>query len=282
MVGWTGGRGWGALGRFLPDVQLYWMLIRAQASAQARYRTSFLLQAFSQFAVTFADLLTIVLLFQRFPSIAGWTMGEVAFLYGLGATAFGVSDMVCGGFDSLSKMIRTGTFDRVLTRPVGTFAQVLASDLQIRRLGRIVQGLVAFGLALGWLQIDWTLPKVLVTLSAFASGVVIFCAIWVIGAAVTFWTVETSEVTNVFTYGGSELVSWPMPIYAEGLRRFFTFVVPLAFVSYLPALYILERQDPFGLPPVLQLCSPIVAIAFLLVARFCWALGVRHYQGTGS
>jgi ABC-type uncharacterized transport system permease subunit len=33
---------------------------------------------------------------------------------------------------------------------------------------------------------------------------------------------------------------------------------------------------------VLQLCSPIVAVTFLLVARLCWALGVRHYQGTGS
>ena len=266
----------------MQTVGLYLILIRAQASAQLSYRASFMMQAFSQFAVTFSDLLTIVLLLQRFPSIAGWTMPEVAFLYGLGATAFGISDMVCGGFDSLSKMIRLGTFDRVLTRPVGTFAQVLASDLQIRRLGRIVQGIAAFGIALSWLQIDWTIAKAVVALLALVSGTVIFCAIWVIGGAITFWTVETSEVTNVFTYGGSELVSWPMPIYADGLRRFFTFVVPLAFVTYLPALYILERPDPLGLPPVLQLCSPIVAVGFLLVARVCWALGVRHYQGTGS
>lgn len=240
------------------------------------------MQAFSQFAVTFTDLLTIVLVFQRFPSIAGWTMGEVAFLYGLGATAFGISDLICGGFDSLSQMIRLGTFDRVLTRPVGTFTQVLASDVQIRRLGRIAQGLTAFALALSWHPIEWTAPKVAFTLVALASGVVIFSAIWVIGAAITFWTVETSEVTNVFTYGGSELVSWPLPIYADGLRRFFTYVVPLAFVTYLPSLYILEKADPLGLPPVLQLGSPVVAVVFLLFARVCWGLGVRHYQGTGS
>ena len=103
--------------------------------------------------------------------------------------------------------------------------------------------------------------------SAIVNGAVIFAAIWVIGAAITFWTVETSEVTNVFTYGGEALVSYPMPIYAEGIRRFFTYVVPLVFVSYLPALYILEKADPLGLPPVLQLCSPIVAVLFLLVAR---------------
>ena len=71
-------------------------------------------------------------------------------------------------------------------------------------------------------------------------------------------------------------------IYTEGLRRFFTFVVPLVFVAYLPCLYILERPDPLGLPPLVQVRSPVVAMAFLLAARGCWALGVRHYQGTGS
>jgi ABC-2 type transport system permease protein len=263
-------------------VSLYLVLIRAQIGAQAQYRASFALQVGGHFVATFTDFIVVLLLFQRFPSIAGWTLGEVAFLYGLGGLAFGISDLLCGGFDGLSKMIRLGTFDRVLIRPVGTFAQVLAGDVQIRRLGRIVQGMVTLGLALSWVDVAWTAPKILVLVSAIAAGVVIFTAIWVIGAAITFWTVETSEVTNVFTYGGEALVSYPMPIYAEGIQRFFTYVVPLVFVSYLPALYILERPDPLGLPPFLQLCSPIVAVAFLLVARFCWALGVRHYQGTGS
>jgi ABC-2 type transport system permease protein len=266
----------------LPDLGLYLVLIRAQVSAQLQYRGSFAVQAVGQFLATFTDFIMLLLLFQRFPSIAGWTLGEVALLYGLGGLAFGISDLLCGGFDGLSKMIRLGTFDRVLTRPVGTFAQVLASDVQIRRLGKLVQGIITLWLALSWVDIAWTPPKVLVLVSAIVAGVVIFTAIWVIGAALTFWTVETSEVTNVFTYGGEALVSYPMPIYAEGIRRFFTFVVPLVFVSYLPALYILERPDPLGLPPLLQVCSPIVAVAFLLVARFCWALGVRHYQGTGS
>lgn len=261
---------------------LYFVLIRAQVSAQLQYRASFVAQALGQFLASFIDFALILLLFHRFPSIAGWSLSEVAFLYGLGGLAFGISDLLCGGFDGLSKMIRLGTFDRVLTRPIGTFMQVLASDLQIRRFGRIAQGLITLGLAIGWLEIAWSVSKILVLVSAIASGAAIFVAIWVIGAAVTFWTVETSEVTNVFTYGGELLVSYPMSIYADGLRRFFTFVVPLAFVTYLPALFILDRPDPLGLPPLLQLCSPLVAVAFLLVARFCWSLGVRHYQGTGS
>jgi len=262
--------------------EMYLRLVAAQVSAQLQYRVSFLLQSFGQFVATFIDLVTILLIFNRFPSLAGWTLPEVMFLYGVGTLAFGFSDLLCGGFDSLSRMIKTGTFDRVLTRPAGTFIQVLASDLQIRRVGRIAQGVLALGLAISWLDVTWTPPKVLVLLLALLSGTIIFSSIWVIGAAITFWTVETSEVTNVFTYGGAELVSYPMPIYADGIRRFFTFIVPLAFVSYLPALYILDLPDPLGLPPILQVASPVVAMMFLLAARGAWELGVRHYQGTGS
>jgi ABC-2 type transport system permease protein len=131
-------------------------------------------------------------------------------------------------------------------------------------------------------EIVWTPSKVLVLLSALVSGTVIFGAIWVIGAAITFWTVQTSEVTNVFTYGGAEMVTRPISIYADWLRRFFTFVVPLAFVAYLPALYILDRPDPLGLPPVLQLCAPLMAAAFFLLAYAAWSNGVSHYQSTGS
>jgi ABC-2 type transport system permease protein len=270
------------LGEARAGLSMYFLLLRAQAAAQMQYRVSFAVQVVSQFVTNLIGLLVIVLLFQRFPSLAGWSLAEVMLLYGLANLSFGLSDLLCGGFDGLSKMIKMGTFDRVLTRPVGTFAQVLASDVQIRRLGRVAQGVFGLWLAVSWLDIAWTLPKVLVLASAIVSGTVVFAAIWVIGAAITFWTVETSEVTNVFTYGGQELVEYPLPIYADGVQKFFTYVVPLAFVTYLPALFILDRLDPLGLPQVLQLASPLVAILFFLVARGCWALGVRHYQGTGS
>ena len=278
-VGRALGAGWGEL---RSGLSLYWWLLGAQVRSQVQYRGSFALQTLGQALSTFVDFIGLLLLFHRFPSLAGWSLGEVAFLYGLGGVSFALSDMASGGFDRLSVFIQTGTFDRVLTRPVGAFLQMLASDFQIRRVGRVLQALMALAVSLLLVDVAWTPAKLLVALSAVVSGVVIFCAIWVIGAAITFWTVQTSEVTNVFTYGGSELVGHPMPIYATWLRHFFTFVVPLAFVTYLPALYILDRPDPLGLPRVLQLCSPLVAAAFFLAARGAWSFGVRHYQSTGS
>lgn len=260
----------------------YWFLLGAQVRSQLEYRTSFAFQAVSVGLGNIAFFLGTVVLFQRFPTIAGWTLGDVAFLYGLGGAAFATADLICGGFDRLGPAIQSGEFDRVLTRPLGTFVQTLAGDFQLRRIGRIGQAVVILALAIGLADIEWNAAKVVVLISAYWSGVVLFSAVWVIGAAVTFWTIQTSEVTNVFTYGGSEMVEWPMPIYADWLRHFFTFVVPLAFVTYLPSLFILEHDDPLGLPSFLQLCAPLAAALFLAPALMAWRLGVRHYQSTGT
>lgn len=266
----------------MDGLRFYWVLTGAQVRSQMEYRASFAFQALSVALGNGVFFLGTVVLFQRFPTIAGWTLGEVAFLYGLGGTAFALSDMLCGGFDRLGPAIQSGTFDRVLTRPLGTFVQTLGADFQLRRLGRIAQALLVLGVALTLVDVSWTVPKALVLVSALGSGVVLYSGVWVIGAAVTFWTVQTSEVTNVFTYGGSEMVEWPMSIYADWLRHFFTFAVPLAFVTYLPGLFILGKDDPLGLPAILQVCSPLVAGLFMLPALAAWRLGVRHYQSTGS
>lgn len=272
----------GALDAVGGGAGLYARLLGAQIRSQLEYRTSFAFQALGNALGGFTDFAALALLFGRFPTLAGWSLPEVAFLYGLGGIPFGASDMASSGFDRLSMAIQTGTFDRVLTRPVGTFLQVLASDFQLRRFARVGQAAAVFTISIGWLGIDWTPAKLLVLGSALVSSFIIFMSIWVIGAAVTFWTVQTSEVTNVFTYGGSVIVQHPMSIYADWLRHFFTFVVPLIFVSYLPALFILERSDPLGLPSGLQLASPLVASGFALLALGAWSLGVRHYQSTGS
>lgn len=66
-------------------------------------------------------------------------------------------------------------------------------------------------------------------------------------------------------------------------RRFFTFVVPLACVSYFPALAILDRQDDFLHTARWFHCTaPLAGVLFLLMMLQFWKFGVRRYRSTGS
>ena len=264
------------------DAGLYRRLIGAHVRAQMQYRASFLLMTLVSFVVTGSDLLAILVLFNYFGELAGWRAGEVALLYGLAMVAHGLSEMIAAGFDVFPRTIQQGEFDRVLLRPVGIFVQVLAADFQLRRLGRVAQGGLALALAIAWTSIAWTPLKVLYLLTALVSGVVMFSALLVLGAVLCFWTVQSIEIVNTVTYGGTEMASYPLPIYHELLQRFFTFIVPLAFVSYFPALYLLDRPEVQDLPGWLPGMTPVAAAVLALIAWLAWRGGVRHYQSTGS
>ncbi len=264
------------------DIELYLRLVRARLRAQLQYRGSFLMMVVVSFFGMASELVAVVILLGAFGNVAGWDVGEIALLYGLAGTAFGLSEMVGAGFDLFPATIRRGEFDQVLLRPASIFAQVMASDFQLRRISRIAQALVALVLAARWTTIDWTLTKALYLPLVIACGAVMFTSIFMLGATLCFWTVESIEMINSLTNGGTELSSYPMPIYHEMMQRLFTFVIPLAFVAYVPALYLLDRPEARDWPRWLPLLPPVAAVAIALVARVAWSFGVRHYRSTGS
>jgi ABC-2 type transport system permease protein len=265
-------------------LSLYARLVAVDMRAQLQYRASFLLDLVGTGLNTALWFAAISFLFARFEGLAGWTLGEVAFLYGLVEGAFGTMDLLFGGFDPavFGQQVRRGTFDQLLLRPVNVGVQVLGSRFLLRRLGRIVQGLAILAVALAVLPVTWTPAKLIYLPVVFASLVCFFGGLFIAGAAVTFWTVESIEAINVLTYGGSEMISYPMHIYPDALRRFFTYVVPAIFLNYSPALFFLDKPDPLHLPPVAPFLAPVVGLATLVVALLFWRVGVRHYQSTGS
>jgi ABC-2 type transport system permease protein len=203
-------------------------------------------------------------------------------LYGFATSSFAIAEAVAQGFDSFHRNVIQGTFDRVLVRPLGAFFQIFSSDLGVRRLGRIAQGLAVLAIAVNSLELAWSLDKLLVFAMTLVCGTLIFFAFFVIGAASSFWTVQANEAVNIFTHGGSFVTAYPADVFAGWLRRLMTFVVPLAFINYYPTLYLLGRPDPLGLPDWSRLLSPVAAVVLLLAARLVWSRGVRHYQSTGS
>src|SRR5690349_11044604 len=135
---------------------LFRRLVGAQVRSQLQYRASFALQLVGQFAATCVDFISTAILMLRFKEIDGWDLSDVALLYGISGVAFALADMLVGGFDMLSPAILTGQFDRVMTRPVGTFLQTLAADFQLRRLGRAAQAAIVLVGALLLTDVNWT------------------------------------------------------------------------------------------------------------------------------
>lgn len=261
---------------------IYRSLAAASVRSQLAYPTSFALQCAAQALVQLEDMVIVLVLFSRISGMGGFTLREVLLVYSLAGISFGLTDMLVGSLDKVSQLVRTGTLDALLLRPLPAMAQICVSDFALRRLGRVGTALVVLGYVLATSDISWTPLRVAVLLITPFTGLVLLGAIWVAASATTFWLVEGQELPNAVTYGSAMFTSYPVSIFSGWLLRLMAFVVPGAFVAYYPALAILGKPDPLGLHPMLQYSAPLVAVLAAGMAALVWRAGLRHYVGTGS
>ncbi|MER5870878.1 ABC transporter permease [Streptomyces sp. NPDC002044] len=268
--------------RAVEGVRGYGLIVAMWIRSTMTYRTSFFLSTFGNAAITLLDFVAISIMFTHVDVLGGFTLPEVALLYGSCSASLGLADLLLGNTDRIGSRIRDGSLDTMLVRPVPVLAQVAADRFALRRLGRIVQGLGLLLWALSALDLEWTVGKVLLVPVMITAGAAIFGAVMVAGAAFQFLAGDAAEVQNSFTYGGCTMLQYPPTVFGKDLLRGVTFIVPLAFVNWLPALYLLGRPDPLGLPQWAAFVSPLVAFAVFLPASLAWRAGVRSYRSTGS
>lgn len=263
-------------------LRLYGRYLDVSVRSQLQYRASVIMQSIGAFMITATEFLGILALFDRFGQIRGWTLPEIALFYGMVSIAWALCDAMGRGFEVMGQIVKAGDFDRVLLRPRGTVLQMLGYELTVRRVGRLAQGIVVLVYAITTLDIDWSIPRVILLVAAIAGTVCVFLGLLVMEATAAFWTTEKIEAWNAFTYGGLAMAQYPLPIYRGWFRKFFMIAIPLGSASYLPGIAILGREDPLGTPLALQWLAPLIGPAFLGIALVLWRWGIRHYRSTGS
>jgi ABC-2 type transport system permease protein len=260
----------------------YRELLVAQMRSQMQYRLSFALDLGFSTVLTSLDLATLWVLFTVNNSLGGFGGTDVLLMVGVSAAAFPIADLAVGNTEKLRVYVRSGLFDAVLLRPLSALGQLVAMDFAPRRVGRVVQGVAIYVVALIVAPVQWSLPVALLVVAAPLAGAVFFGAIFVAGATVAFWWIDSGEIANAFTYGGKDVAAYPATVFGGLFRRIFTYGLGFAFIAYLPALAMLGRSDPLGTPDWLRWCSPLTSLVAAVVAGLFWRTGVRHYRSTGS
>lgn len=260
-------------------MNLYFKYLSIHFRSQMQYRMSFLMLTAGQFLIPFTVFAGVYFMFERFGDLKGWTFFEVTLCYAVIHLSFSLSECFARGFDAFSGLVVKGDFDRLLVRPRGTVVQVLGSAFEFTRFGRLIQGGAVLAWSISQLPELWTLPKLLALLLMVVNGVFVFTGIFILAATMCFWSVQALELANVFTDGGREMAQYPLGIYEAWVRKFFTYIIPFACVSYLPLMLLLDKRE--GSTAELLLL-PFGGALFLLPCLLVWQIGIRHYRSTGS
>jgi len=257
--------------------RLYFRYVKMTVISQLSYKVSFLLMTMGNFVVTGIELIGIIALFDRFSRVNGWGLFEVAMFYGLINSAFAITEAFARGYDVFHVHIRTGTLDRLLLRPRSLNLQILGSEFQLMRIGRLAQGLLALGIGMAKVDHVFRGQDYGLIVVSLISGVMVFMGLLVLQSTMSIWTVSSLEMVNAFTYGGVQMAQYPMDIYKGWFRRFFTFVIPIGAINYLPLSAILR-----GGPLLIAWLTPVLSAIFLCLTMGLFKVGIRYYCSTGS
>lgn len=258
-------------------IRLYRQYVSIVVRGMMQYKASFLLDSLGQFLVSFSVFLGIYFMFRRFHQVRGYSYSEVLLCYAIVLMEFSLAEMWARGFDTFSGLVRSGEFDRVLVRPQGEILQVLGSRFELTRLGRMSQAVVMLVYAFCTAEIHWTVGRVCTFLFMLVGGTAVFSGLFLIYAALCFFTLEGLEFMNVLTDGAREYGKYPLDVYGKRVLQFATVLVPYALIQYYPLQYILGRTaNP------IYIFLPLAAVLFLLPCYGLWRYGVRHYKSSGS
>ena len=258
-------------------MRLYLKYFSIHLRSAMQYKTSFFLTVLGQFLVSFSMFLGIYFMFSRFHTVEGFSYQEVLLCFAIVLMAFSLAECFARGFDVFPRLIRTGDLDRILLRPRNVVFQVLTSNMDFTRLGRLLQAGLMLAYALPVSGIVWTADKLFGLGMMLLGGTATFIALFILYAGISFFTIDGIEFMNIFTDGAREFGKYPFSIYGEGVLKLLTYVIPLALFQYYPLLYLIGRSDDIRL-----LFLPLAGFVFLLPCYAVFRLGLRKYKSTGS
>lgn len=264
------------------DLRAYRAVLASRVRAQRSYATSFRLDLLGAGLITLVEFGEVWVLFGQVDAIGGLTLASVMLVFGLAEMTFSLADLLVGHCDRMPTYVRAGTVDVFYLRPQPVLAQLMTSDLDLRRIARVLGGCVILVVGLAVSGVTWTPEKVTLLVLTIPAATAIYAAIFIAAAGLQFFLVNGAETTNAFVYGGRYAASQPASVWPRSLVLVFGLIFPVVFTGYLPALALLDLPVPFGLPGWIAWLAPVVAGWSWLLALGCWRLGMRHYQGAGG
>ena len=147
------------------------------------YKGDFILLMVTTIVGQMSGLFFIYLIYQKVPTIAGWSFWEIIFIYGILYFSEGIISFLFEGTWLLNGLINHGELDRLLLRPVPIVVQVLSMKMNFDGLGKIILSIVIMSQALMNISIQWNIGKIIMLIVFVVSASVIPetpCLIWCI------------------------------------------------------------------------------------------------------
>lgn len=257
-------------------------LAAASLRSEFQYRANAIMSVIGGVIYQLTGFLVVWIIVDRFNTIGGWSLAEIAFLYGMRLASHGVFYLLFSQLFELDRVLITGEFDRFLVRPISPLLQLFTRKLRVNSFGDLIGGTALLGFASRGVTIDWSPLAVGYLLLAVVGGALVEGAVQLAMGSLSFRFLNTvalrSTVNEVFNQYGN----YPQRIFPTLLQYVLTFALPVAFVAYFPASTLLDRDGEIVVPAWLAWTAPLAGVGLFLAALQLWRRASRGYQSAGT
>lgn len=239
------------------------------------YRGNFLLSLLSSLGMFAGSLLTLSVMFYHTPRLGGWTFHQALAVMGTFMVLNGIAlSLFSPNLNRIVEHVRLGTLDFVLLKPVDTQFWLSLRYLTIQGLPEIFLGGLVVGYVYGTLRP--ALWPTLAGMALFLAAVVLLYSLWFVLASLSIWFVKIYNITAVLQTL-LEAGRFPVQAYPLFWRFVFTFLIPVAFITTLPAAMWVE-----GPSVKMVLAGFAVASAAFFFSRKFWLFARTFYTSASS
>lgn len=257
--------------------KIYKKILIQDLKSKLSYRTDFII---STFGILFTNILGFVsfwIIYNNFPSIMGWNYHEMLFLYGFSLITLTPVQCLFDNHWQLRHYVYSGDFIKYCFRPINIFFYFTSEIFDIKGLGQFAFGIGTLIYSWNMLSLPFSFWILLKLILAFLTSSLFIIALMILAAASCFWVINSGYImvtVNKF----KDYAKYPVTIFNTVFRLLFTFVIPIAFISYYPSLLFLRSHAI----PLLTWLSPLIGILFFYISYVIWMKGAKTYSGTGS
>ncbi len=261
---------------------LYLEFYKIKLKGIAEYRSAFFLTSISKFVNYLAQFITIWIMINAFQTMGAWNAYEIMLLFALQTSAYAIAGSFTYHITTyLSPLIKDGTFDEVLTKPLNPFIYLASRYFSWGYFGTMTISLCVMVYCFIQLNIIISPVKILLLLIVIIGGGLITAAMMIFASVPAFWIVESRFIASlIFTV--KDLTDYPITIFSRGLQILVTLIIPYAFINFYPAQYFLGKNDFSIFHPAFQFLTPVVGVILFYLAYKCWMFGINRYKSTGS
>ncbi|AFY71018.1 protein of unknown function DUF990 [Thalassoporum mexicanum PCC 7367] len=260
------------IARYFRTLKLFWATAIA---AELEYRLNFVIAALSSIGSLAGSIFSLFLFYRTGYSFQNWSWEEAMVVLAIFTLLQGFAQtFLAPNLNRIVDHVQQGTLDFVLLKPISSQFWLSTRTLAPWGLPDLIFGFIILGYA--GVRLNLTLGNYVAGILPLACGLTILYSLWFMLGATSIWFVKIYNVTEVLR-GMLEAGRFPMVAYPAAFRFFFTFIIPIAFLTTIPAQAFLGRGEGLWLVGAIGL-----AIALLIISKLFWQFALRFYTSASS